>query len=304
MRGILRNIFFAGCLGGMSVAAAAAQDAAQNEWNPASAGPVTTWTAPMCGKGQVAAQPFLIYTHMRGSFDSDGHYHARQDGEGREQFLEQLFLQYGVTDRFELDAQVACQQNRIEAGGRSARAQGIADTYLFARYCLAGEGWRGPQVTGLFQLCVPTGKYQHGGADEMGADLMGGGAWDPALGVILTQKLQPFILHADAVYSFSQSVRTDGVDTRAGDALNLDLAAEVFLPRGFNLMLEANGLIQGDEEEDGRTEPDSRVRSLTLCPGVGWSNDRVQTLLAYQRVVAGVNTDAADSVVLTCVYTF
>jgi len=43
------------------------------EWNPVSVGPVTTWTAPLCEKGQLVIQPFFFYNRTRGSFDSDGH---------------------------------------------------------------------------------------------------------------------------------------------------------------------------------------------------------------------------------------
>jgi hypothetical protein len=44
------------------------------EWDPSSAGPITTWTAPLCAKGEFVMQPFLFYNRTRGSFNSEGHY--------------------------------------------------------------------------------------------------------------------------------------------------------------------------------------------------------------------------------------
>lgn len=262
------------------------------QWDPPSAGPVSTWTAPLCGKGEFVMQPFFFYNKTRGSFDSDGHYDSLPDGDKKYQRQEQLFMQYGLTDRLEIDAQTVYQSNYAKQGGVKAHASGFGDSYLFLRYCALEEnGWL-PHATGLFQLKIPTGKYQHLDAGKLETDAMGAGSWDPGFGIILTKKLKPFIFHADVLYSLPQQVRIDGAKTRYANYLNYDFGLEYFLPRGFNLMFEVNGLLQGD------------TKYLTLAPGIGWSNDKIQTLLAYQRVVVGKNTDANDSVVLTYVYTF
>jgi len=77
-------------------------------------------------------------------------------------------------------------------------------------------------------------------------------------------------------------------------------------------------LREGDKWQDGDRTPSSDIGYLTIAPGIGWSNDKIQTLVAYQRIVVGKNTDANDSmalaigsqtmvsrpIVLTCVYTF
>ena len=148
----------------------------------------------------------------------------------------------------------------------------------------------------MAQLKIPTGKYQHADPNKLGADLMGaasgGGSWDPGFGFNLTKRFKPFVFHADAIYSFPQKVMVDGVKTVYGEYLNYDFGAEYFLPKGFNFMLEANGFLQGD------------IRYFTVAPGVGWSCDKIQILLSYQRIAIGTNTDANDSAVLTAVYTF
>ena len=278
------------------------------EWNPISAGPLTTWTAPLCGKGKFVMQPFFFYNRSRGAFNSDGHYDSLPSGDKKYQYQEQLFMQYGITDRLEVDGQMVYQENYAKVSGDSAHSDGLGDSYLFLRYCLKEEsGWM-PHIAGLFQIKAPTGKYQHEDPDKLGTDLMGagsgGGSWDQGLGIILTKHLKPFLLHVDAVYSFPQPVEVNDVKTHYANYLNLDAGLEYFLPKGFNLMLEANGFLQGDMKESGAKTPDSNINYLTIAPGIGWSNDKIQLLLAYQRVVLGTNTDANDSVVLTCVYTF
>ncbi len=280
----------------------------KEEWNPLSAGPVTTWTAPLCGKGKFVAQPFFFYNRARGSFNSDGHYDSLPKGDKKYQYQEQLFMQYGITDRLEVDGQIVYQENYIKQGDIKARDNGFGDSYLFLRYCLREEqGWL-PHIAGLFQVKVPTGKYQHANSDKLGTDLMGatsgGGSWDQGLGVIFTKKVKPFIFHADAVYSVPQQVRVDGVKTRYANYFSYDFGMEYFLSGGFNLMFEVNGYLQGDKKENRARTPASGISYLTIAPGVGWSNDKLQALLAYQRVVTGTNTDANDSVVLTCVYSF
>ena len=278
------------------------------EWNPVSAGPVTTWTAPLCGKGKLVVQPFLFYNKTRGAFNSDGHYDSLPNGDKKSQYQEQLFTQYGITDRLEIDGQAVYQENYIELGGAKAHANGFGDSYLFMRYCALEEKKWLPHITGLAQLKMPTGKYQNADPDKLGTDLMGatsgGGSWDPGFGLNLTKRLKPFVFHADAVYSFPQKVMADGVKTIYGKYLNYDAGAEYFLPKGFNLMLEANGFSQGDKWQDGGRTSSSDIRYFTVASGIGWSNDKIQILLGYQRVAAGTNIDVNDSVVLTGVYTF
>ena len=274
---------------------------ANEEWNPPSAGPITTWTAPLCGKGKFVIQPLFFYNRIRGEFDSDGKYHG---GDKEHQYQEQLFMQYGITDRLEVDGQVVYQENYVKQDGVSAHTQGFGDSYLFLRYCaLEEKGWL-PHITGLVQLKMPTGKSKNLDSEKMEIDSMGAGSWDPGFGINLTKKLKPFIFHADAVYSFPQGARIDGDKTRYANYLNYDFGVEYFLPKGFNLMFEVNNLLQGDKWVDGGRVSSSDTRYLTVCPGIGWSNDKIQFLLAYQRMVWGINADANDSVILTGVYTF
>jgi len=284
-----------------------AEEEAQG-WNPVSAGPVSTWTAPLCGKGKLVVQPFLFYNRTRGIFNEKGHYNPLDSGDRKYQYQEQLFAQYGITDHLEIDAQTVYQENYVKNAAGKAHSNGFGDSYLFMRYCLAEETDYAPHIAALFQVKAPTGKYEDANTDKLGTDLMGatsgGGSWDQGMGLIITKKAKPFVLHADAMYSFPQKVRIDGVKTRYANYFNYDLGLEYFLPKDLNFMLEANGFLQGDKREDGAKTSASDIKYLIVAPGIGWSNDKIQTLLTYQRVILGTNTDANDSVVLTCVYTF
>lgn len=278
------------------------------DWNPVSAGPATTWTAPLCGKDKFVVQPYFFYNRARGTFSDDGHYNSLPKGDKKYQYQEQFFIQYGMTDKFELDAQAVYQKNYGKQGDLKAHSRGFGDSYFFARYCLIEEKNWIPHATGLFQLKIPTGKYQHADPDKLGADLMGaasgGGSCDQGLGIILTKRSRPFILHLDAVYNFPQVIKVDGIETRYANYLNLDVGIEYFLFNGFNLSLEANGFLQGDKMENDSRIPDSDVNYLVVATAIGWSCSNAQMLVSYQRTLLGINTDANDSAIFAVIHTF
>lgn len=284
------------------------EDIKEEGWEPNSAGTLTTWTAPLCGGNKLVVQPFLFYNLTRGSFNSEGHYDSLPKGDKKFQYQEQLLIQYGLTDRLEIDSQFVYQQNYAHQSGDSASARGWGDSYLFGRYCFLEEEGFLPHLTGLIQLKFPTGKYQKADSGKLGIDSMGatsgGGSYELGYGIIMTKKLKPFVFHADAIYGFPIAVKVDGVNTRYSRYLNYDFGLEYFLLKDFNLMLEFNGFLQGDKKGNGTFIPASDVRYLNIAAGIGWSCEKVQTLLAYQRTLFGTNTDANDSAVLTFVYPF
>ena len=283
-------------------------DKEADEWNPVSAGPLTTWTAPLCDQGKLVVQPFLFYNRTHGTFNSNSHYGSLPADDRKFQFQEQLFVQYGLSERLEIDAQAVYQENYATQSDRKARTNGFGDSYLFLRYCaLEEERWL-PHLTGIFQLKAPTGKYQKADPDKLGTDLMGassgGGSYDLGAGINLSKKLKPFVTHADFIYSVPQERKIDTVKTGYGRYLNYDFGIEYFMAAGFNLSFELNGFLQADKEQSGEKTPATDVMYLNLSPGIGWSSEKIQMLLGYQRTLTGTNTDANDSVVFTCVYTF
>ncbi len=142
----------------------------------------------------------------------------------------------------------------------------------------------------------------------MGTDLngatSGGGSYDHGYGFVMTKQIKPFVLHADAIWNIPLLTRVDGVKTKYATYAKYDLGAEYFFHEGFNLMLEFNAFVQGDRKADGNYISDSNISYLNISPGFGRSNDKIQTLFAYQRTIAGTNTDVNDSFVFTFVYTF
>lgn len=284
------------------------EDKGYSGWNPISAGPLTTWTAPLCGKGKFVLQPFFFYNRTRGSFNAEGDYNSLPKADKKYQHQQQLFIQYGLTGNLEIDGQMVYQENFVKQGGLKAHSDGLGDNYFFLRYCALEEENRLPHLTGIFQIKIPTGKYEHADPNKLGTDSMGatsgGGSYDLGLGANLSKKIKPFIFHADAVYNFPQAVKVDGIKTEYARYLNYDAGMEYFLTKGLNLMLEFNGFLQGDKRQDGLKAPALDIRYLNIASGIGWSNNKIQTLLAYQRTLTGTNTDANDSVVFTFVYTF
>jgi len=279
-----------------------------NDWNPPSVGPITTWTAPVCAQGKLIAQPFFYFNRTRGFFDSESNYKSYVNKDSKWQWQEQIFLSYGLTDKWEIDALGTYQQNTRKFDGASAESAGFGDTYIFSSYCLLMEkGWL-PCIAAWFQLKMPTGKYQKADPAKLGTDLngatTGGGSYDHGYGLIVTKHIKPFIIHADAIWNFPLLARIDGIKIQHGDYAKYDLGAEYFFYKGFNLVFEINALAQGDIKEDGDYIPDSNQRYLTITPGIGWSNNIIQTLLAYQRTIAGTNTDVNDSFIFTFACTF
>ncbi|MCM8758141.1 MAG: hypothetical protein NC903_03670, partial [Candidatus Omnitrophica bacterium] len=192
---------------------------AQEKWEPVSAGPFTTWTAPLCGKNVLVIQPFFFYTHTRGTFDDDGNYNSLPQEERKSQFQEQLFIYYGLTDRLELDLQLTYQYNYAKQAELKAHDRGMSDTYLFLRYLFKEEDKFLPYITGLVQIKFPTGKYQKLDPDKLGVDAFGNGAYEPAGGIILTKNLKPFSFHFDAIYTHPLKRKVDGIKTIYGKSL-------------------------------------------------------------------------------------
>jgi hypothetical protein len=160
-----------------------------------------------------------------------------------------------------------------------------------------------PCITAIAQMKFPTGRYQKLDAAKLGTDITGTGSYDQGYGVILTKKVKPLILHADFVYNIPSRTRIDGVKTEYADYVNIDGAAELILPMGFNLLLEANYFAQGDVKIDGQPFSNTDSSMLLLVPGVGWSCERVKVLFCYQRTIAGVNVNVNDSFACTVICT-
>jgi hypothetical protein len=269
-------------------------------WQPVTPGPFTTWTATLCGRHNLIMQPLYFFNKARGTFDSKGNYGSLSPGEKKEQHVFQLFTQYGITDRSEIDTQLNFFRNYTRKGNDSAKSLGISDTQLVTRHCLCSEEKYLPETTGFFQIRLPTGKYKNLDPDKLGTDLMGTGSFDFTFGFNLTKGVKPIVLHGDILYTISTSSKIDNnIRTRQGNKLELNTAGELPIKEGFNWMIEFNGILQGDTKENGRQIADSYASGLNLGTGLGWSTGKFQILFGYQRILIGKNIDANDSFALT-----
>jgi hypothetical protein len=280
----------------------------QEVWDCPSSGPLIAWDAPLAAKNEVQVQPYFFYNRTRGVFDEEGSYKSYKNKERKWQWQEALFLQYGLTERLEISVWGEAQQNIRHAEGYSAESSDFADTYMWLRCCFLDQTRYLPQTTAIFQFKFPTGKYRNPDDGKLGTDLTGSmtdpGAYDQGYGIVLTKCIKPLKIHADFLYNTPNLTKIDGVKVRYGNYANFDFAVEWILPKGFNLLWEMNFIAQGDRKDDGVKVPASDLFSMVVCPGIGWANDRVEALLAYQRTLAGVNVDVNDSIVFTFVLKF
>lgn len=277
-------------------------------WNPLSPGPLNTWSAPLLKAKELVVQPYFFYNRSRGIFNDKGSYKSFTGGEKAYQYVGDLLLYYGITDKLEIDLEGFYYWNYKELRPNvNANDGGFGDSYVYARYCLVEETGRMPWmpcVTAIAQMRFPTGTYQKGSPGKLGTDITGTGSYDQGYGVILTKKIKPFILHADFIYSIPRRTTIDGVSTDYADYINMDYAVECILPKGFSLQLETNYFWQGDQKTNGVLAPGTDTGSLLLVPGIGWSCEKVKALFCYQRTIAGTNTNVNDSFAFMLTYTF
>ncbi len=288
-------------MGGLALAA---ESSDVEGWEPVSAGPVNGWIAPVCDTGELFIQPFWFINNIRGSYDSNGSYTALPDDDKATASQLYLYMQYGVTDKLSLAGQLLYIKNFTRQTGIEADSAGLGDSNLYALYCLQEEEKNKPSVTLLAQLKIPTGKFETANPDSLGTDMMGTGSYDPGLGIILTKNLQPMILYANLICTVPLKATVDQVSTKYGAYWNYDAGMEIFIGHGFNILLEGNGFAQGKTEVEGAAAEDTNISYMIFGPGIGWSNDQVQALIALQTTTSGKNTDAANSWVFTFIYNF
>lgn len=296
-------LILAGLLLGVKIILA--EEAGNNsDWSPASAGPVNTWIAPLCGKGEAYVQPFWFINDTRGFYDSSGSFNSLPDDDKAISKQLYFFVQYGLNDKFNLAAQTVYQKSFVRQSGVEADSAGLGDSNIYLLYCLQEEKENRPQLTVLTTIKIPTGKFENANIDSLGTDITGTGSYDPGLGLILTKRLRPLIVHADLIYSIPLKATVDQVPTQDGAYWNYDVGVECFLGNGFNILLEGNGFAQGKTEADGAIVDETNSSYFVFGPGIGWSSDQVQTLIALQTTTSGKNTDAVNSLVFTLIYNF
>jgi hypothetical protein len=274
------------------------------EWEHYSVGPVNGWSAYPAAKSVLLLQPYIYYANTYGEYDNAGNYGILANGESRKSWQYSLLASYGLSDRMDISAQTGLIWNYKKTGGHSAKSTGLTDSNIALRYVLWAETEKRPNIAGFANFSLPTGKYQDGDDAKLGTDIKGTGAFVQGYGLLFGKQLEPFVLHADAYYSFPFSTTVNGVKTKYGNYLNYDAAAEYFATKNIHFQLELNGVYRADNTLDGVKTANTGSRSLTIMPAVGYSTGKVQSILGYQRNLCGKNTDAVETMVLTVVFNF
>ncbi|MDD5131256.1 MAG: transporter [bacterium] len=278
--------------------------AGEVEWSPTSIGPITTWTAPVCEGKSWYAVPRFYFTNFKKQYDNNGDKQNIGDDTTLTQQQQMIFAAYGLTDKLELDAQIALIENQATISDQSADSTGWADSYLILRDCLVEEQKQIPCLTAMLQLKLPTGKYEHASADKMGTDITGTGSMDLGVGMAATKKFKPAILHADFSLFYPFEATIDDVKVQYGNWITYDLAAEYFLENGVNFMAELNGFWQGEEEDDGVSLDDSDVAYLQFVPAIGYTYKDFTTSIAYQMPLSGKNALINETWILNFMVSF
>ncbi len=288
---------------------AGAAHAAEKEdvWEPITPGPFTTYSAPVVEPGKVLIQPLYFFNIARGIFDGTAAYHGLPSKDYIYQQLLQLYTVFGLTDCIEVGAQPEWQWNYARVDTDTARANGIGDTLLIARYCGIDETRWIPRVTGNFMVKLPTGKYQKSGDGMLYTDITGTGSTDYTYGFSFTKGVHPIrtVFHLDLFLTNVPSpARIDGVKAEFSNTYIVNGALEWIFYKNFNLLGELLWQTQGDMRLDGDRTPETGKSSLVFSTGIGYSRENWQMLVGYQRTLAGTNVAANDTMAVTVLVMF
>ncbi|MFH0887566.1 MAG: hypothetical protein V1843_05290, partial [bacterium] len=92
---LLKVIMLLFIINGLAIPCYGEDSLKPEEWCPASAGPITTWTAPVCDQGAVYIQPLFYFSQSKGYFFGQGDYFDWSDGVQYRQKQQIVFMQYG-----------------------------------------------------------------------------------------------------------------------------------------------------------------------------------------------------------------
>ena len=284
---------------------AASADDKKDVWQPVTPGPFTTYTAPLVGEKKLSIQPFYFFNVARGTFNGDGHYSSLPSKDYRYQQNINIYTSYGLTKCLELNVQPFWYINNVKRGQASAESAAFGDFLMNIRYCGIDETTWCPSITGIFQVKLPTGKYEKGDSAKLGTDLPGTGSTDYTYGFSFTKGIKPVLWHLDLLYANSpQPVRIDGIKTKFNDTYTVNGAVEWLISEKIDIMSELNWQTQGDRKLDGNWTADTGKSSLIWSIGIGYSEKDWQVLVGYLRTLLGENVDANDTIGATVIVTF
>jgi hypothetical protein len=277
----------------------------EDVWCPTLPGPFTTFTASIIEKNKFVMQTLYFFNMTRGIFDGEGSYTALPGKDYKYQQFIQLYTQYAPIERLEFNAQPQWKINYARVDGATAENAGFADFLMNIRWCPIDESYWCPRVTPIFQVKLPTGKYQKADEGKLLTDITGTGSTDYTFGASFTKGIKPVEWHLDVLWTTSPApVRIDGIKTEFADQCIINGAFEWVFYKKLNLMSELLWQTQGDRKEDGNRMPSTAKSSLKWAIGIGYSEQYWQVLFGYQRTLLGENEDADDTIAATIIIVF
>lgn len=235
-------------------------------------GPLISDTADPVGDNAFIAQ-LLTYPFIKvGDFDESGSLKYLPSGDRLVRWTTVLRPYYGLTDDWEISADIPFYYYWVTQNGRSAQTGGLGDLLMGTKYRFLKndeEGWL-PALAALGRVKFPTGKYEGLADNLLGADRTGNGSYEYILGLALSKPLGKWHLHLSVLFDYLAEAKLDGVNTRPGDIWSAQLALEYDFTKNASLMAELTAYRQAETRLEGQTQEGTDGRLLTLVLAAAW----------------------------------
>ncbi len=166
-----------------------------------------------------------------------------------------LGVEYGITDRLQIELELPYLRQRIEEGDETNRDNSVGDTEFAVGCALIEEDRELPQLMAGLEVIAPTGNEDVG---------LGSGAWGWGPFVAVSKQVIPKLyFHANLAYQITNNAEEEG-EKKDERELEYGIAAVYQPTNDIDLILELVGVYEKEEDDEG-TE---RTYPLQLVPGI------------------------------------
>lgn len=285
------------------------KEEAKEEEPPATFGPIITDTAIPIEKGKFAIQPTFGLSFLTNTFNKNWK-RVSAGGDFMSFGMDWKFT-YGLFNNLEVFVVIPYVHNWANnvdepgpGGERSANSGSLGDVNLTFKYRLLKETQTRPTVTLLFSPTFPTSRLRSLSPSRLGTDVTGGGAYIFTTGFNLSKYLKPFTFYGNLWYSMQTAYTEFSERVYPRDFVTVNLAAEYPLTKKWVALLELTSFWDGGRlfGHKANTPPGGL---LSILPGIEFmATDKFSLALGVNIDLAGKNTDAAVTPVVSMVYAF
>jgi hypothetical protein len=285
---------------------------------PPTFGPIITDTAVPIDKGKFAIQPTYGFSFITKTFNKD--WRSVSTGGSFRTFTMDYKITLGLWDNLEgfvvIPFQANWANNMVESGPKGERSGshgGLADINATLKYRFVKEElgtWK-PTVTALFSTDFPTGRFRNLNPSLLGIDALGGGAYVFTTGLNTSKCVKgaraPWVFYGNLWYSMQTAYTGDDqLRVFPRDFVTVNLAMERVLSKDNKWvgLLELTSFWDAGRlfGHKANTPPGAL---LSILPGIEYmATDRLSFALGVNIDLAGKNTDAAVTPVLSFVVAF